>query len=183
MQSTHATPQIFISGRIISANNFDAEELFVKFEIIYGTNFKLIEGKTKGETFQAVCREGGEQIIYFDHPIFFNLSSRSIKGWPKFVVEVWANDQHNRNSLIGYGTAFIPFKTGHSLINIRCWRPKESLNVSLSEMLLGNTPEFVDKSAVYSVDEKFGMYSLSTGSVVVETDIIMKDFNLHGFEV
>jgi hypothetical protein len=54
MQSAYATPQLFITGRILEATNFDSEELFVKYEIIYGSNFKLIEGQTKGETFQAV---------------------------------------------------------------------------------------------------------------------------------
>jgi hypothetical protein len=41
----------------------------------------------------------------------------------------------------------------------------------------------VDKSAVYSVDEKFGMNTISTGFVNVEMDIILKDFQLHGIDI
>ena len=48
--------------------------------------------------------------------------------------------------------------------------------------VLGNTPEFIDKSAVYSNEEKFGMFSMSTGTVSIELDVIMKDFNLHGID-
>ena len=41
----------------------------------------------------------------------------------------------------------------------------------------------MDKSAVYSVEEKFGMNTVSTGCIIVELDIILKDFQLHGFTV
>ena len=181
MQTTNATPQIFISEGIISANNFEANEIFIKYDIIHGTNFKIVEGDIKGETSQAVSHMN-QQIIYFDHPISVNLSSRSIKGWPKFLLEVWANDYHNRNYLIGYGTAYIPFNPGNNIMSIKCWRPRETLGVSISEMFLGNTPEFIDKSAVYSNEEKFGMFSMSTGTVSIELDVIMKDFNLHGID-
>jgi hypothetical protein len=51
------------------------------------------------------------------------------------------------------------------------------------EEILGCTPEFVDKSAVYSVEEKFGMNTISTGCITVELDIIMKDFQLHGIDI
>ena len=182
MQSTHATPQIYVMGRIVKATNFDSGELFIKWELISGTNFKLIEGKIKGETFQGVV-ELQERKIFFDHPIMFNMSCKSVKGWPKFLIEVWATDEHNRNHLIGYGTSFLPFTPGNVTINVPCWRPLEQISASLSETFLGNTAEFVDKSAVYSTDERFGMYTLSTGNVVIECDILMKDFNLHGIKV
>ena len=181
MQTTNATPQIFISGRIISANNFEAEEIFIKYEIIHGTNFKLVDGNTSGETFQAVSHMN-QQRIFFDHPLSVNMSCRSIKGWPKFLLEVWANDYHNRNYLIGYGTAYVPFNPGNNILNVMCWRPKEKIVSSLSEIFLGNTPEFIEKSAVYSNEEKFGLFALSTGTVTLELDVILKDFNLHGIK-
>ncbi len=61
MQSSHATPQIFINGRILDANNFDSNEMFIKvldiwkkWEIILGVNHRLIEGNIKGETTQTL---------------------------------------------------------------------------------------------------------------------------------
>lgn len=55
MKKAYSTPQIFGTGRIISAENFNTNEMFIKWEIIHGSNFKLIEGKIKGETFQSVA--------------------------------------------------------------------------------------------------------------------------------
>src|SRR4051794_20433589 len=111
MQTTGATPQIFVNGRIVSASNFDSQEMFIKWGLIIGSNFKVIDGKIKGETFQVVT-EGEDKYVPFDHPMLFNLSCTSIKGWPKFLVELWSTDSDNRNSLIGYGTSFLPFRKG-----------------------------------------------------------------------
>jgi B9 domain-containing protein 2 len=182
MQRTNATPQIFVMGRIIKAKNFDSDEIFVKYWILFGTNFKLLEGGEKGETFQGVAQYG-ETEIFFDHPINFNMSCRSIKGWPKILLEVWATDEHGRNHLIGYGTAFIPFKKGCNKISVQCWRPSDKISGNISESFLGNTPEFVDRSAVVSSEEKFGMYTFSTGTVELELDLLMKDFHLHGIKI
>lgn len=55
MKKAYSTPQIFGSGRIIGAESFDTSEMFIKWEIIHGSNFKLIDGKIKGETFQSVA--------------------------------------------------------------------------------------------------------------------------------
>lgn len=78
---------------------------------------------------------------------------------------------------------FFPFKTGHSEIKVECWRPTKTFRYNLSENFLHSTPEFIDKSAIYATDEKFGMTTISTGCVLVEIDIIMKDFDLHGIRV
>ena len=182
MQRTNATPQIFIMGRIVKAKNFNAEEIFVKYWILYGSNFKLLEGTEKGETFQGLAPQG-ETEIFFDHPINFNLSCRSIKGWPKILIEVWATDEHNQNHLVGYGTTFIPFKKGSQNVNVQCWRPTEKISGSIYESLLGNTPEFVDRNAIVASEEKFGMFSISTGTIEIELEVLMKDFHLHGIKV
>ena len=55
MKKAYSTPQIFGSGRIVKSENFDSKEMYIKWEIIHGSNFKLIEGKIKGETFQSIA--------------------------------------------------------------------------------------------------------------------------------
>jgi hypothetical protein len=84
---------------------------------------------------------------------------------------------------MGYGCAFLPFKTGKVSMPILCWRPSEYITSTLKESLLGCTPEFLDKSAIHTNEEKFGIYGVSGGLVNVELDVIMKDFDLHGIKV
>jgi len=66
---------------------------------------------------------------------------------------------------LGYGFTFLPFRTGEVTLNIPCWRPSNQSS-QLSEDLLSETPEFVDKTVVYSVEEKFGIMSNSSGNVI-----------------
>lgn len=184
MLNAFATPQIFVSGRILNAVGFDPDELFIKYKIIIGPNFEKINGVLYGETFQAIaCSEDNINVVNFDQPLSFNLKCSGIKGWPKIFVEVFANDKDGRNCLIGYGTGYIPVRSGCNKMTINCWRPSGSTKEGLGEMLLGTNMEFVDVSAVYGTVEKFGVCSQSTGQVNLEVDVILKDFILHGIDI
>ena len=68
-------------------------------------------------------------------------------------------------------------------MTINCWRPSGGTSLSLEERLLGNNKEFNDKSAVYSIAEKFGVFPMSTGQINIELELIFKDFILHGIEI
>lgn len=115
------------------------------------------------------------EIIAFDQPISIELACRSIKGWPKIYIEVtfilnqkaWSSDTYGRNSIIGYGSAFVPFLKGRHVINVHCWRPSSSLGYSFKESFLNITPQFVDKSAIYTSEEKFNVIGVSTGIVIL----------------
>lgn len=184
MQNAFATPQIFIMGRIISGNGFDAKELFIRYKFVYGTNFNLINGIESGESYQSRAFTDEEGIaVYFDQPLSLNLSCRSISGWPKLNVEVWSIDDEGKTSLGGYGTCYIPVKSGYSKMAICCWRPTQSLGLNLGEELLHNIPEFYDKTVVDSTLPKFGVTTVSTGQILIELEIIFKDFILHGIRI
>ena len=83
MLNAYATPQIFIQGRILNANGFNSDELYIKYKIVINSNFSLIDGILKGETFQ--CLSSGQEnvnVVHFDQPLFLNLACKSITGWP-----------------------------------------------------------------------------------------------------
>ena len=184
MINAFATPQIFLMGRILNAAGFDSNELYLKYSIIFGSDFNIINGQSSGETFQSIAyEEDNINVVNFDQPLSLNLSCRSISGWPKIFVEVWSNDDDGKNCIEGYGTGFIPIKSGFSKMTINCWRPSTNTGQTLEERFLGNNKEFNDKSAVYYTNEKFGVYSMSSGQVNIELEIIFKDFILHGIEI
>lgn len=47
-----------------------------------------------------------------EHPIDLNYVCKSVRGWPKLLVEVWEVDDEGRNSLAGYGVTTLPIETG-----------------------------------------------------------------------
>ena len=184
MSKAFATPQIFIMGRILNASGFDSDELYLKYKIIFGSDFNIINGESSGETFQSIAyEEDNINVVNFDQPLSLNLSCKCKKKKKKIFVEVWSNDGEGKNCIEGYGTGFLPIKSGFSKMTINCWRPSTNTGLSLEERFLGNNKEFNDKSAVYSTAEKFGVYSMSSGQVNIELELIFKDFILHGIEI
>lgn len=68
-------------------------------------------------------------------------------------------------------------------MRVDCWRPTKTFRFNFSEYFLNSTPEFIDRSAVFTTDEKFGINTISTGTILIEFDLIMKDFELHGINI
>ena len=108
-----------------------------------------------------------------------NLKCRSIKGWPRLYLEAWGTDTSDRNNFLGYSLKTIPLINGECHIDFNCWRPKGNM---FSNYILGITSEYVDNSIVSSSVEKFSIETVSTGSVIVDLNVILKDFELHGIE-
>lgn len=94
-------------------------------------------------------------------------------------LEAWGTDASGRNNFLGYSLKTIPLINGECLLEFNCWRPKGSL---LSTNILGITSEYIDNKIVSSSCEKFSLDTVSTGSIYVELNIILKDFELHGIE-
>ena len=104
------------------AYGFDSNRLFCKWELKTGIAWYLLNGKEKGETYEEIKDETDEYSIW-DHPFDIHYKARSMRGWPKFVIEVWEVDTQGRYSLAGYGLGTIPCTPGQHLLKIKCWRP------------------------------------------------------------
>ena len=110
-------------GEIKGGTGFDGNRVFCKFSVRSGKNWTLISGKNRGETYEEVKDETDESAQW-DHPFDLHFKTCSIRGWPKFFVEVWTADNHGRYSIGGYGVGVVPFNAGQHTLKINCWRPK-----------------------------------------------------------
>ena len=68
----------------------------------------MISGSEEGETFTA--QSSNNYFVPFEHPFDINYSTKSVRGWPKLLVEAWEVDNEGRNSLAGYGVTTIPIQ-------------------------------------------------------------------------
>lgn len=142
-----------------------------------GDNWKLLSGKLEGETFQSEAMHG--KYIPFEHPFDLNFSTKSVRGWPKILVEVWQIDDHGRNSIAGYGITTFPFQDGEFKLDIMCWRPA----AGFFDKLIGAYPELKYRDILLSTDSRFGLRTESTGKVYLEFSVMTKDFHLHGVKL
>ena len=177
------TPQLHLIGEIKSADRFDWNRLFWKWNFKYGKHFTVIDGNTVGETFEEE-KPDKEQQFYFDHPFDIHFKVESMRGWPKIVVEVWEISDDGKYSIAGYGTGTVPWKPGTHNIEIKWWRPRDiSWWGSLRESLLGIRAELMSKEMLLSSNERNGFETETTGSIYIEVGVIAKDFELYGIKL
>ena len=86
-----------------------------------GDRWTHLAGRESGETFQALA--SNEKYVPFEHPFDVNYSTKSIRGWPKIMIEAWIVDDQGRNSLAGYGIQTLPVAAGEYKLSVPCWRP------------------------------------------------------------
>ena len=102
-----ATPQVHLVGEIKSAKGFDGNRLFCKYSVRSGHQWTLVQGKAAGETYEEI-KDECEDSAQWDHPFDLHYLAQSIRGWPKFLIEVWTADNEGRYSLGGYGVGTVP---------------------------------------------------------------------------
>lgn len=168
------TPQVHIIGKIQSASQFFSSSLYAKYSFKSGDSWTLIQGQPSGETFQFESDFGDE--ISFEHPFDLSYAAKSIRGWPKLLLEVWEIDNSGRNSIAGYGQMTIPSCPGEYELDIHCWRPK----AGLFDRMIGARPELIHKDAIVSSDNRFGFKCESSGKVKIQVSVLLKDFHFHG---
>mmetsp|Transcript_30887 Transcript_30887/g.35170 ORF Transcript_30887/g.35170 Transcript_30887/m.35170 type:complete len:187 (-) Transcript_30887:225-785(-) len=175
------SPQVYILGQIKGAHGFESTHLYAKWRIVAGESWRLVSGKEKdsGETYED-HPEAFSSYTAFEHPIDLHYATKSIRGWPKLLIEVWEVDSHGRNSIGGYGMLSIPMGAGSYDLEIPTWRPKGSTTEQWASYFLGARPELQYQDVLVCSSERFGFQTYACGKVQVQFQIIQKDFNLHG---
>ena len=138
-----------------------------------------MSGIESGETFE-VESDNGEYVFYLDHPFELHYACRSVRGWPKLLIEVWGVSEE-RESIAGYGVITLPNHPGQYTQTIQCWKPKNS--IKYNEDLLGINPELEFRDVLLSTIERYLIEGSSTGTVEIEIGIISKSFDLHGVNI
>jgi len=83
----------------------------------------------------------------------------------------------------GYGFAFAPTTVGEHKIEITCWRPADANSMdAVKASFLGGGPVLVHENVVHQQSDRFRLFTQTTGTVVLEVGVILKDFEQYGVE-
>lgn len=99
-----------------------------------------------------------------------------MRGWPRFLVEVWKVDEDGRHNIYGYGTQVLPFANGEYRLEIPCWRPMGTWY----DRFVGSNAELQYPAMMVSSLNRYGLRTFSGCKLVVELSIIGRNFHLHG---
>jgi hypothetical protein len=67
MESVFRTPQVHVIGEIVGAKGFASSKLYAKWEFKVGESWKILAGKSAGETFYD-SSDNSEGMAIFEHP-------------------------------------------------------------------------------------------------------------------
>ena len=174
MDKVYQRPEVAFFGQIVKAVGFE-KTVYLRYSLKYGESWTLINGNSSGETFLAIGAED-EDFTPLSHPIEVKFGAKSIRGWPRIVLEVWQVDEHRRHCIGGYGQILLPCRPGNYQLKVPCWRPK----TSFFDKLLGTLSELTYPDVIISSENRNGIKGETTGEIHLDINVILKDFQFHG---
>lgn len=172
---------VHIVGEVQSAVGFGEIDLYCKWNIVTSddsVSWRLIDGEDSGQTWIARPTET-DGFVGWNHPLDISYRCAAIQGWPKIAVQVFSSDAHQRSDIQGYGVTFIPFSKGQQTVSIPCYRPKGSTLEEVQAYSLGGNPQYADSKFVSSHSSRAGHCAVSTGEVVLQLSVVIKDMPLY----
>ncbi|KAE8622396.1 hypothetical protein XENTR_v10005225 [Xenopus tropicalis] len=177
------TLRVFINGEIVSAQEFEYDNLYVHFFVELPKNwsspgFQELSGVTQ------TCRtktRARDSVAYFCYPFNFELflseeaDSEETTQLPVLFFEVLSLDFWQRYRVEGYGSVVLPGTPGMHVLTAQTWRPVElGVLTELKRFFIGGSPELEDLTYV-RVPETFqgqrlsrlGFRTKSSGSLTV----------------
>ena len=120
-----AMAEVHIVGQLTGGDNFELPSLFCKWTLEAGSNFRLLEGLTAGQThcdtpnvrrpsngrhlptplhgarpsLTCCARPQEGEAAVWAHPIDVHYALRGIDGWPRLLIEVYGVDIYGRCEL------------------------------------------------------------------------------------
>lgn len=83
--------------------------------------------------------------------------------------------------LDGYSFLALPTEAGHHFIESQAWRPVGTWREEVASFFIGGAPQLKTKNLLYTTakDERIRITSMPIGTVHLEIDIMLRNFNVH----
>ncbi len=175
------------SGQVVCGEMKGEDSIYVKYDITYGANWKVVQGADKGISQISKHGEGMQGAAFgnvvWNFPIDIVFKTISPTGWPRIVISVFGSDSLGRDVAKGYGSMHIPTQPGTYKRTVRLFRPVcASYFHQFMAWLTGNQPEFYDSRFVSKSEGREITRVESVGSVTIQLNVTTRGMRLQGYE-
>lgn len=169
-----------VIGQLIGASNFPKQTLFCKWQVHFGSSWKVVSGLKEGQT--QIDSPEFENKSYWCHPIDIHFATKGLQGWPKIHLQVYHQDKFGRNELYGYGFIHVPAVPGVHKLECSTWRPVGSLRDEINQYFLGGSLQLKNIDVIYTGNDRYHLQTETMGKVHLELGVLLRNFHKYGIE-
>jgi B9 domain-containing protein 2 len=165
-------------GYLQGASDFSSLNLCCKYKIIAGDEWKLLEGENTGQT--QVDFPADSFYSVWSQPIDIHYEAKTIKGWPKLIMEIYHYDDFGRLELFGYAFTHLPISAGRHSLSVSAWKIVGNLKDKCLSFFLGINPALKNDNILFEGSERSCLKTEKTGVVYLDIRVVLKDFSKNG---
>jgi len=175
-----AKPEVHFIGQILGGDGFDSKDgLFCEMLLQVGETWSLLSPKKLYQT--QTCYADVDEIFVWSHPVDLHLAAGDLSGWPKAIFVVWRLDSSNKIDTFSYGVMDLPRTKGYHKLSCSTWSPMGDLNSGSLSFFLQTFPRLKQRDLLaQSLDKREVLNTTSSGNVLVELEVITKNFKILG---
>jgi len=176
---------IDIQGIIKEGTFPEGDQIFCKYDIIYGKEWKQISGQNSGQSQHACLGEGTTCYFVWNMPFQLRLNCENISNWPQLVISCYYPDFLGREVLKAYGTCYIPTTKGTHERTISMFCPISSYSfTTIMEILFGEKAELINAPKILAQgDGREILRTKTEGKIKIKFDIHLDNLEENGYEV
>eukprot|EP00035_Acanthoeca_spectabilis_P020457 m.433016 g.433016 ORF g.433016 m.433016 type:complete len:179 (+) comp17518_c0_seq1:220-756(+) len=172
--------QLHVIGELVGGKDFPSCDLFCKFGLVTGPDWRLLEGHESGQT--QVDHPTMSNMAQWSHPIDVHYATKGVQGWPKIHLEVWHHDTFGRSEIYGYGFCHVPTTPGMHTVDVATWRPVGNVFQQAQSYFVGGGLQLRAPELVYTGVDRPRLQTEAMGTVVLELGVITHNFENYGVE-
>ncbi|XP_044269579.1 B9 domain-containing protein 2-like isoform X2 [Tribolium madens] len=172
--------EVHIIGQIIEAKDFPKQNLFCKWYLQIGNNWKVISGKKEGQT-QVTSPQFGK-VCKWSYPIDIHLATAGLQGWPKIYLQIYHLDWLGRSHIFGYGFITVPTTPGSHILDCYTWRPFGTIKDRFVQYFLGGGYQIKNPDLIFNSGERYKLSTEAMGVVSFELCVVLRNFSNYGVE-
>ena len=173
-----------IQGVIKEGTFPEGDQIFCKYDIVYGKEWKVISGQDSGQSQHACLGEGSTCYFVWNMPFQIRLNSENISNWPQLVISCYYPDFLGREILKAYGTCYIPTTNGIHERTLSMFCPISSYSFNtVMEILFGQKAELINAPKILAEgDGREILRTKSEGNIKIRFDIHLDNLKENGFD-
>ena len=174
-----------IQGLIKEGTFPEGDQIFCKYDIVYGNEWKIISGQNSGQSQHACLGEGSSFYFVWNMPFQIRLNCEKPLNWPQLIISCYYPDFLGREILKAYGTCYMPTSNGTHERTLSMFCPISSYSfTSVLEFLFGEKAELINAPKVIAQgDGREILRTKSEGNIKIKFHINIENLEENGYDI